>query len=132
MTFDAREATAAAEAAYPPFEFIGLDGEAYHLPHPLMVDPALVRKVNAGTITTDEMLAQLSPGAAAAIEAMKPVVQQQLVKAWREAIDPEVAELGKELQQLSPTQTSAPPSKPSSRSVGKTSGASPSGGSAAA
>lgn len=128
MTFDAREATAAAEAAYAPFQFIGLDGEAYYLPHPMMVDPGLARRAQAGEITNDQLLAELAPDAAQAIEQMLPVVQRELVKAWRAAVDPDVEALGKESPPPSPTPPSAERSSRSSRSGGKTSGRSPSGG----
>lgn len=127
MTFDAREATAAAEANYAPFQFIGLDGEAYYLPHPMMVNPGLARRAQAGEITNDQLLAELAPDAAKAIEAMLPVVQRDLVKAWRAAVDPDMEALGKELEPPSPTQPSGARSKPSSRSGVKTSGPSRSG-----
>ena len=127
MTFDAREATAAAEANYAPFRFIGLDGETYSLPHPLMVDPGLARRAQAGEITNDQLLAELAPDAAKAIEAMLPVVQRDLVQAWRDAVDPDMEALGKELEPPSPTQPSEERSKPSSRSGAKISGPSRSG-----
>ncbi len=127
MTFDAREATAAAEAAYAPFQFIGLDGEAYYLPHPMMVDPGLAKRAAAGEISNEELLAELAPDAVKAIDQMLPVVQRDLVKAWRAAVEPSVEELGKESTPPSETPPSAGRSKRTSRSVGKTSGRSPSG-----
>ena len=127
MTFDAREATAAAEAAYPPFHFIGLDGADYYLPNPMMVDPGLAKQAQSGEITSDQLLEALAPESFLAIQAMKPAVQRELVTAWRAAISPDLEALGKELAPPSPTPASAAPSKPSSRSGGKTSGPSPSG-----
>lgn len=127
MTFDAREATAAAEAAYAPFQFIGLDGEAYYLPHPMMVDPGVTKRVQSGEIANEDVLAIIAPDAKDAIEAMLPVVQTELVKAWRAQMEPEVEALGKGLAPPSPTPPSAGRSKRSSRSGGKTSGPSPSG-----
>lgn len=128
MTFDAREATAAAEAAYPPFHFIGLDGADYYLPHPLLVDPGLAKQAQAGQITSDQLLAALAPDSYLAIQAMVPAVQRELVTAWRANITPDLEALGKEPAPPSPTPASAAPSRPSSRSGGKTSGTSRSGG----
>ena len=127
MTFDAREATAAAEAAYPPFPFIGMDGTTYHLPHPLTMKASLAKQAQAGLISFDDITAEIAPEAAAALDEMSVAAQRALVKAWRESIDPDVAPLGKELRPSSPTQKSGGPSKRTSRSVGKTSGRSPSG-----
>lgn len=129
MSFDARAAAKAAEANYPPFQFIGMDGEAYYLPHPMMVDPGLVRRAQAGDITNDEMLRAMAPEAAAAIDQMMPVVQRQLVTAWRAAVDPSLEELGKELEQSSPTRRSGEPSKPISQPAASTSGSGRSGSS---
>lgn len=127
MPFDAREATAAAEAAYPPFHFIGLDGADYYLPHPMLVPIELSQRAQSGQITGDQLLVELAPEAATAIFKLGPDVHVQLLKAWQSEINPQLEELGKELGLPSPTPTSGPPSNRSSLRAARTSGHSPSG-----
>lgn len=130
MTFDAREATRAAEAEYPPYEFIDLEGLTHRLPHPLMVDPGLARRAQAGEIDGADMIRELSPGAAEAIDNMAPAVQRALLADWRASMGAELEELGKELEPSSETPDSEPALKPTSPREGSTSGRTRSGSSA--
>ena len=130
MTFDAREATRAAEAEYPPYEFIDLEGNTHRLPHPLMVESGLARRAQAGDITTAEMIEELAPGAGAAIDAMRPAVQRALLADWRASVGAELEELGKELEPSSETPGSEPASKPISPPAVSASGSGRSGSSA--
>lgn len=90
MTFDAREAVAAAEQEYPAFPFIGLDGKDYELPNPYMIEPAKVRimlDLDEGSdlegVDQMEIAKQLMPDAWEAMDKMPVLVQRQLVQEWQ-------------------------------------------------
>ena len=131
MAFDVREATAAAEATYPRFEIIDADGTVYYLPHPLMVNPGLAKKVQAGEITQTEALESMAPGVGAVLDRLEPAVLAMLLKEWRATVDDDVESLGKELEPLSAIPNSGPQPKRTSQRVASTSGKSRSGSSAA-
>lgn len=108
--FDARVETAAAEAAYPPFPFIGLDGSEHYLPHPLMMSPEETKVLQEIEADPDrqstEFLERFYPTQWAAISEMRPAVQLALLRAWNAEVgDIEAQELdmGK-----SPRTSSAP------------------------
>ncbi len=133
MTFDAREATRAAEATYKPWPFIGLDGETYYLPHPLMIPPGLVKRAQAGEISNEELVEAIAgTETAAALDAMPGGVQAELIRAWRADKNDELAQLGKELTPSSATTDTGVPSRPISPSEGSTSTSGPRGSSAGA
>lgn len=132
MAFDARaRAQELVTEKYPPFEFIGMDGEQYHFPHPMMVPGDIAAAAQAGEITADEFLAKLVPGAWEAVEAMPPGVQAELMAEWQATVDEQVTEQGKERSPSSGQNRAARRSKPTSRPAAKKSGASRSGGSRA-
>lgn len=92
MAFDAREALQAAEVEYPPFDFVGLDGETYRLPNPYMMSPAkLAKDLGLGpdddidTVPHREVLSKLVPEAWAAVEAMPALIQGQVIEEWAKA-----------------------------------------------
>ena len=86
--FDARQETAAAEAQYQPFPFVGLDGEEYTLPHPLMLPAAQQRALQDidrdPNRSHEEFLEEFYPDQWAAIGEMVPAVQMALLKAWND------------------------------------------------
>lgn len=135
MTFDAREAQSRAVEIYKPFDFIGLDGETYELPHAQMVDPALTGLLQSDDPKEREAaMATLAAEAWAAIQAMQPAVQVMLVEAWQEhsGVGQGGTDEGKEPPPSSGTNRAARRSKPTSRSGASTSTRSGSGKSKAA
>lgn len=102
MVFDAREVAAKAEAEYPPFEFLGMDGREYVIPHPLMVDPATAKKALAAA-DGDAVLEIIAPEAKGAIDVMPIGVQRKLLRLWRETVGVDLDELGNEQAPPSPT-----------------------------
>lgn len=135
MTFDAREARAKAVEIYRPFDFIGLDGEAYELPHVKMVDPGLTKALQSDDPDErDQGMDQLAPAAWAAIQAMEPAVQVMLVEAWQEhsGLSDDEDDPGKGQEQSSGPNRAARRSKRTSPSGASTSTRSRSGKSKAA
>ncbi len=89
MTFDARQATKAAEAQYSPFPFTDLVGNEHELPNPYMLNPAELREQlgladndSIESVDHKKILEVLSPGALKAIDDMAPIIQKQLIEAW--------------------------------------------------
>lgn len=140
--FDARAATEAAAAEYPPFPFVAMDGTEHELPNPYMLNTAeLKNELGLGSdaddaeldgMDPDRVLEALAPGAWAAIQAMPLVTQRRLVEAWQDHIGMEDDEQGKEPSQSSGPNRAARRSKPTSQSGASTSGRSRSGKSGAA
>lgn len=131
MAFDARARAADLAIRYPPFEFTDLNGDAYEFPHPMMVPGDIARAVQGGEMTADEFLAKVCPDAWAAVEAMPPGLQAELMGEWQTTVESQVGDQGKEPSPSSPPNRAARRSKPTSRPAAKTSGGSRSGGSRA-
>jgi len=119
--FDARAEITAAEEAYPPYPFIGLDGETYHLPNPLMLRAGDQLAVIQAQAANDPEAAELAlrtlftqevPEALAAMDAMPAVVVGRLMLAWRAAAQEGVDGLGEELTERSAPNRAARRSKP--------------------
>lgn len=118
MTFDARAETQQAKQDYPPFPFIGLDGETYELPHPLGLEMVKAEKlVQAQSKGDDEafmaLMDTLAPDAVAAIREMPQAVVMKLFDQWREGY----GELGKSDSEPSPPNRAAKRSKQTSKSA---------------
>lgn len=134
--FDARQVTADAEAAYPPFRFIGLDGVDYFLPHVLMLNSGeQVAVLEAQTSSKAEdaelamraLLGLRAPEALAAMDKMPAAVVGQLMVAWNQRSQEDAEDLGEALGRPSAPNRAARRSKPTSQSGASTSGGSRSG-----
>jgi hypothetical protein len=128
--FDARAAVAQAEVEYPPFPFIGLDGQTYHLPNPLMLhsgDQVAVLEAQANASPESAELAlrtlfgEKAPEALAAMDAMPSIVVARLMEAWNRQAE-EAMGLGEVPGAPLPPNRAARRSKPISRSGASTSG----------
>lgn len=80
MVFDARQL--AADLPDEPFEFIGMDGETYHLPNAATLTGAQAQRFKAGDDAVLEEVAD--PDAYAAIMAMPVQLSGDLAQAWIE------------------------------------------------
>lgn len=81
MTFDAREVAAAVdEATYPPFPFIGLDGQTYQLPNAMTMTERQASAVRNGDETAARAL--LGDEAWEALADLPLHVSQALGEAW--------------------------------------------------
>lgn len=129
MVFDAREAQRTAETIYRPWQFVGLDGHTYELPHPLMANPATAIELQTGKITEAEMLERDVPEAWAALQAMSPAVMRMTVHAYNDDMEASMRDAteGKELSPPSPINRSERRSKQTQQSAGSTSTRSVSG-----
>lgn len=128
VVFDARVEAEAAKVAYPPYPFVGLDGEAYELPNPYLLTTAEMKEAlgiesagdleNVNPIEVVEKLA--GTGTWAAIEAMPASVQARLIEAWNDHCQATIGddESGKEPPQSSPTGPPASQPRPISPSGG--------------
>lgn len=121
--FDARQAAKDHAGAYPPFEFVGLDGDTHELPHPLTLTTDQAMQLNAAMKAGDDegtlaLFELLSPDAAEAVRALPAYVTDQLMNAWFEA----AGEAGKSEAPPSPTSGGAKPSKRTSPRAASTSG----------
>jgi hypothetical protein len=120
QVFDARAEATAAEEAYPPYPFIGMDGEVYHLPNPLMlragdqlavIQAQAANDPEAAELALRALLAQETPEALEAMDAMPSVVVGKLMLAWRLAGQEGVESLGEELTERSAPNRAARRSK---------------------
>lgn len=89
--FDARAEATAAEEAYPPFPFVGMDGETYYLPHPLMlragdqlavIEAQAANDPEASELALRALLEKEAPEALGAMDTMPSVVVGRLMLAW--------------------------------------------------
>lgn len=119
--FDARAQLAAAETAYPPFPFVGMDGETYHLPHPLMLkagDQLAIIEAQAADdgeqaeLALRELLGKEAPEALEAMDQMPAIIVAKLMMAWRSKSAEGVEALGEGLLERSATNRAARRSKP--------------------
>jgi hypothetical protein len=129
--FDARAQADTAETAYPPFVFIGMDGETYQLPHVLMLkageQAAIIEaqasgKAEQAEVAMRTLLSQVAPDALAAMDQMPNIVAGRLMLAWQTQASEGVQALGEELGERSAPNRAAKRSKRTSPSVGSTSG----------
>lgn len=123
MPFDARSLAAESADNYPPFPFIGLDGETYELPHPMALSTGAAQRFNDAWKSGEEakafeLLREWAPDAADAIAEMPVHVTQQLFAAWTDL----VTESGKERSESSTPNRTARRSKRTSRSGASGSG----------
>jgi hypothetical protein len=91
--FDARQVAAEAEAEYPAFPFVGMDGVAYELPHPLLLTAGQQQHVIEAQAANNEagvevamwaLLEKVAPDAVAAMGDMPAVVVAKLMDAWEQ------------------------------------------------
>jgi hypothetical protein len=112
MAFDAREhVTASPTVDYPPFEFTGLDGKPYELPHPLTLTERQVDKINSGD--PKGVIEDVAPEAFNAIQDMPSYVSKQLGQQWLS----EAQESGKSPSASRRTRRAVKPSKRTSQSA---------------
>lgn len=125
-TFDARAAAEEIEAEYPPFDFEGMDGETYYLPHPMMLTTGEQQAVMelqeegdgaSAELALFDLLERTAPEAMGAIKEMPAIVTAKLMEAWYEAVDEE----GKSPSPSSAPNRAARRSQQTSRSKAKTS-----------
>jgi hypothetical protein len=117
MTFDARKIEAETADEYQPFEFTGLDGETYHLPHPMELTTGQAEQANIAMRQGDDSMLlaifeTFEPAAADAVRAMHIRVTTRLFQAWRDS----VSEEGKGRSESSSPNRTARRSKRTSRS----------------
>lgn len=103
--FDARAAAEATADDYPPFEFVGLDGETYQLPNLLTLTERQIARINRGEQA--QLIAEIAPEAWSAIEEMPVHVSRQLGEAWAA----EGGEAGKSPGRSRRTSSGAKPSR---------------------
>ena len=111
MVFDARAAAAEVDEAeeYPPFEFIGLDGETYQLPNILTFTEREALRISKGDYGP---LEERSPEAFEAMQDLPLHVSTQLGEAWWAEVD----DSGKLPSTPSAPNRAARRSRPTSRS----------------
>jgi len=107
--FDARQAVDDAADDYPPFPFIGLDGETYEIPHALTITERQAAKLNAGGVAV--VVKELAPDAWAAIEDMPVHVSRQIGEQWAS----QAGEPGKSRPGSTRTRNNVKPSKRTSQ-----------------
>ncbi len=136
MGFDAREATAKVSEIYPPFDFIGLDGETYHLASIATVgsvDLARLMQMFDDANSDDDDIddaamfetaidiltsCAVDEASANAVRALSPLVLGQLVHAWQSTDD----ELGKSDAESSAIEEPPKQPKRTRKAAAKTSG----------
>jgi len=111
VTFDALAAAEAGVGDYPAFDFIGLDGKTYSLPHPLTLTERQVSRIREGQF--DVVLGEVSAEAADAIQNMPVFVSSQLAEEWMGS----AGEAGKSPAPSRATRRSVKPSKRTSPRV---------------
>ncbi len=119
--FDARAEATAAQEAYPPFPFVGMDGATYHLPHPLMltagdqlavIEAQAANDAEGAELALRSLLTKEAPEALEALDAMPSVVVAKLMMAWRAKSSEGVEALGEGLTERSAPNRAARRSKP--------------------
>jgi hypothetical protein len=105
MAFDARAAAAeSADEDYPPFEFIGLDGNTYELPNPLTLTEREVARIREGD---NGPLEERSPEGFEAMQDLPLHISLQLGQAWFDSAE----EAGKSPSPSRATRRAVKPSK---------------------